>query len=65
MLITATDPVEGRPVTAYLGGLSSDAVMGTNIFTDVFASIRDLVGGRSGAYERELQKARAFALEDM
>lgn len=65
MIITTTDSVEGRPVAAYLGVVSGDAVMGTNIFKDFFAGIRDIVGGRSGAYEKELQKAKAFALEDM
>jgi uncharacterized protein YbjQ (UPF0145 family) len=65
MIITTTDSVEGRQVTAYLGVVSGDAVMGTNIFKDFFAGIRDIVGGRSGAYEQELQKAKGFALEDM
>jgi uncharacterized protein YbjQ (UPF0145 family) len=65
MIITTTDSVEGRQVASYLGVVSGDAVMGTNIFKDFFAGIRDIVGGRSGAYEQELQKAKAFALEDM
>ena len=65
MIITTTDSVEGRQVSAYLGVVSGDAVMGTNIFKDFFAGIRDIVGGRSGAYEKELQKAKGFALEDM
>jgi len=65
MIITTTESVEGRKVTAYLGIVSGDAVMGTNIFKDFFAGIRDIVGGRSGAYEKELQKAKDFALEDM
>ncbi len=65
MIITTTDSVEDRKVAAYLGIVSGDAVMGTNIFKDFFAGIRDIVGGRSGAYEGELQKAKAFALEDM
>tara|TARA_R110001592_G_scaffold288090_3_gene556994 strand:- start:5058 stop:5381 length:324 start_codon:yes stop_codon:yes gene_type:complete len=65
MIITTTDSVEGRQVAAYLGVVSGDAVMGTNIFKDFFAGIRDIVGGRSGAYEQELQKAKGFALEDM
>ena len=69
MIITTTDSVEGRQVSAYLGVVSGDAVMGTNIFKDFFAGIRDIVGGRSGAYEKELQKAKgfcnSFALEDM
>lgn len=65
MIITTTESVEGRRVTAYLGIVSGDAVMGTNVFKDFFAGIRDIVGGRSGAYEKELQKAKEFALEDM
>ncbi|PIW27819.1 MAG: hypothetical protein COW30_09165 [Rhodospirillales bacterium CG15_BIG_FIL_POST_REV_8_21_14_020_66_15] len=65
MIITTTESVEGRQITAYLGIVSGDAVMGTNIFKDFFAGIRDIVGGRSGAYEKELQKAKAFAIEDM
>lgn len=65
MIITTTESIEGRRVTAYLGIVSGDAVMGTNVFKDFFAGIRDIVGGRSGAYEKELQKAKEFALEDM
>lgn len=65
MILTTTDGVEGRKITGYLGIVSGDAVMGTNIFKDFFAGIRDIVGGRSGAYEQELQKAKNFALEDM
>ena len=65
MIITTTETVEGRNVTAYLGIVSGDAVMGTNIFKDFFAGIRDIVGGRSGAYEGELAKAKEFALQDM
>ena len=65
MILTTTDGVEGRQITGYLGIVSGDAVMGTNIFKDFFAGIRDIVGGRSGAYEQELQKAKNFALEDM
>ncbi len=65
MITTTTDSVEGRQITAYLGIVSGDAVMGTNIFKDFFAGIRDIVGGRSGAYEKELAKAKEFALEDM
>ncbi|NQV46980.1 MAG: heavy metal-binding domain-containing protein [Rhodospirillaceae bacterium] len=65
MIITTTDGVEGCPITAHLGIVSGDAVMGTNIFRDMFASIRDIVGGRSGSYEKELRKAKDFALEEM
>ena len=63
MILTSTETVEGRKITAYLGIVSGDAVMGTNIFRDIFAGIRDIVGGRSGSYEKELRNAKALALE--
>jgi uncharacterized protein YbjQ (UPF0145 family) len=63
MIITTTDSVEGKKITGYLGIVSGDAVMGTNIFRDMFAGIRDIVGGRSGSYEKELRTAKAAALE--
>lgn len=65
MIVTSTDAVEGRTITAYLGIVSGDAVMGTNIFKDFFAGIRDIVGGRSASYEKELQKAKEFALAEL
>lgn len=65
MIVTTTDSVEGRTITRYLGIVSSDAVMGTNIFRDFFASITDIVGGRSGAYEKELRKAKNLVLEEL
>ena len=65
MLITTTENVEGRTVTPYLGIVAGEAVMGTNIFRDLFAGIRDIVGGRSGSYEKELRKAKTLALEAM
>lgn len=65
MILTSTDSVEGRPVVQYLGIVSGEAVMGTNIFRDFFAGIRDIVGGRSGSYEKELRNAKDIALEDM
>ena len=63
MLTTTTESVEGRTITAYLGIVSGDAVMGTNIFRDMFAGIRNIVGGRSGSYEKELRTAKIAALE--
>lgn len=63
MIVTTTETVEGRRITGYLGIVSGDAVMGTNVFRDFFAGIRDIVGGRSGAYEKELRKAKAAALD--
>jgi len=63
MLLTTTESVEGRSIAGYLGIVSGDAVMGTNLFRDLFAGIRNIVGGRSGSYEKELRNAKAAALE--
>jgi uncharacterized protein YbjQ (UPF0145 family) len=63
--LTTTPTVEGRPVAAYLGIVTGEAIMGANLFKDLFAGVRDIVGGRSGAYEDELRKARAIALEEL
>lgn len=63
MILTTTETVQGRIVSKYLGIVSGDAVMGTNIFRDMFAGIRDIVGGRSGSYEKELRKAKDAALD--
>ena len=65
MLKTTTPSVEGRPVNEYLGVVVGEAIVGANVFRDLFASIRDIVGGRSGAYEKELEKAREAAFEDI
>ena len=65
MLIVTTPQVEGRPVRQYLGLVSGEAILGANIFRDFFAGIRDIVGGRSAAYERELREAKRLALEEM
>lgn len=65
LLITTTQAVEGRRVTAYHGLVSGEAVLGANILSDMFAEIRDIVGGRSGSYEKELKKARDIAIAEM
>ena len=65
MLITTTPTVEGRPIEAYLGVVSGEAILGANVFKDLFAGIRDIVGGRSAAYEGELRRARSIALEEL
>ena len=65
MIKTTTPSVEGRPVQAYLGIVVGEAIVGANIFKDLFAGIRDIVGGRSGAYEKELGKARQIALDEL
>jgi uncharacterized protein YbjQ (UPF0145 family) len=65
MLSVTTPSVDGRRVTRYLGIVSGEAILGANIFRDFFAGIRDIVGGRSAAYEEELRKAKALAMEEM
>jgi uncharacterized protein YbjQ (UPF0145 family) len=65
MLVTTTPNIEGKKVKKYLGLVSGTAIMGANIFKDIFAGIRDIVGGRSGAYEQELIKAKEIAIEEM
>lgn len=65
MLITTTHLIEGNKIIKYLGLVSGEAILGANIFKDFFAGIRDIVGGRSAAYERELRKAKEIALEEM
>jgi uncharacterized protein YbjQ (UPF0145 family) len=65
MLMTTTHSIEGRRITKYCGVVAGEAILGANLFKDLFAGIRDLVGGRSATYERELQKARDVALEEM
>lgn len=65
MLVTTTPNVEGRPITRYLGIVAGEAILGANVFKDLFAGIRDIVGGRSATYEKELQKARSVALQEM
>jgi uncharacterized protein YbjQ (UPF0145 family) len=65
MLIVTTPNLEGRRITAYLGIVSGDAIVGANMFRDIFARVRDIVGGRAGGYEKALQGAKAAAMEDM
>lgn len=65
MIVTTTDSIEGKRVTAYLGICSGEAVIGANVFKDFFAGIRDVVGGRSGSYEKVLLEGKNNALEDM
>lgn len=65
MLVTTTNTVEGKKITVYLGLVSGEAILGANIFKDIFASIRDIVGGRSSAYEKELRQAKEIALQEM
>lgn len=65
MIITTTPSVEGAKVVKYLGVITGEAILGANIFRDMFAAVRDIVGGRSSAYERELGKAREIALAEL
>jgi uncharacterized protein YbjQ (UPF0145 family) len=65
MLITTTHSVEGKKVSEYLGVVAGEAIIGVNIFRDLFASIRDLVGGRTQSYERVLGDARNMAQADL
>lgn len=65
MLIVTTNQLEGKHIVRYLGLVGGEAILGANIFRDFFASIRDVVGGRSAAYEKELRKAKEIALREM
>ena len=65
MIVTTTPSVEGRAITAYHGVVTGEAIIGANIFRDLFAGVRDVVGGRSGAYEKVLAEARESALQEM
>ena len=58
MIVTTTPSIEGRRITAYQGVVTGETIIGANIFRDLFAGIRDIVGGRSGAYEKVLAEAR-------
>lgn len=65
MLITTTPSVEGHRITRYCGVVAGEAILGANMFKDIFAGIRDIVGGRSATYEQELQRARDIALKEL
>ena len=65
MTLTTTPGIDGRAISAYLGIVTGEAIVGANIFRDLFANIRDIVGGRSAAYEQELARARTIALDEL
>ncbi len=65
MIVTTTHQIQDKKIVEYYGIVSGEAIMGANLFRDMFASIRDIVGGRSGAYEKELIKAKQIALDEM
>jgi uncharacterized protein YbjQ (UPF0145 family) len=65
-IIQSTTPsIEGRRITRYCGIVTGEAIMGADVFKDLFAGIRDIVGGRSATYEAELRKARTIALDEL
>ena len=65
MIVSTTPTLEGRRIVEYRGLVSGEAVMGANLFRDMFAAVRDIVGGQSGAYEKVLKDARDVAIEEM
>ncbi len=65
MLLTTTTTIDGRRILSYHGLVSGEAILGANVFRDLFAGIRDVVGGRSAAYEKELRRAKDIALQEM
>ncbi len=65
LILTTTPNIEGKKITQYFGLVSGEAIIGANIFRDIFAGIRDIVGGRSGAYEEVLREAKENALSEM
>jgi len=65
MLKTTTSTVDGKTVSEYLGVVAGEAILGANIFKDIFGAVRDIIGGRSGAYEREMGKAREIAFSEL
>ncbi|MDP5103794.1 MAG: heavy metal-binding domain-containing protein [Erythrobacter sp.] len=65
VIVTTTPTIEGRPIQEYCGIVTGEVIVGANIFRDMFANIRDIVGGRSGSYERILADARKQAIEEL
>ena len=65
MIVTTTNNIEGRKVVEYLGIVTGEAILGANLFKDLFAGIRDIVGGRSATYEHELANTRELALQEL
>jgi len=65
MLVTTTQSLDGRKIVEYYGICTGEAICGANVFRDMFAGVRDFVGGRSGAYEKVLREGKEIAIEDM
>jgi uncharacterized protein YbjQ (UPF0145 family) len=65
MIVSTTSRLEGKPATEYLGIVMGEAIIGANIVKDIFAAVRDVVGGRSASYEKALREARQEAIREM
>ena len=65
MLLSTTSTLDGKPIATYHGLVTGEAILGANVFRDLFAGIRDIVGGRSAAYEKELRRAKDIAIQEM
>ena len=65
MIVTTTPTIEGKPISTYYGLVTGEAIIGAHIFKDLFASVRDIVGGRSDAYESPIREARETAVKEM
>lgn len=65
MIVTTTHDIQGKPIHEYLGIVIGEAIIGTNIFRDIGAGLRDIIGGRSGAYEKKMTEARETAIKEM
>jgi len=65
MLVTTTNTIEGKKIVKYIGLVTGETIIGANIFKDIFASVRDIVGGRSGSYEKVLREAKDIAVSEM
>lgn len=65
MIVTTTPNIEGRSITQYFGVVAGETILGANVFRDIMASITDVIGGRSGAYEQQLITARETAIREM
>ncbi|MDQ5893268.1 MAG: hypothetical protein QG640_280 [Patescibacteria group bacterium] len=65
MIQTTTSIIEGKKITQYLGVISADVIIGANIFSDLFAAVRDVVGGRSATYEKKLAEGKAMAMKEL
>jgi uncharacterized protein YbjQ (UPF0145 family) len=65
LTVTTTNAIEGRPVVAYLGVVAGETILGVNVFKDIAAGFRNIVGGRAGKYEQELRRGRETAMQEM